>query len=94
MWTNKDVDKYREALAERHRREVCYTSQPVCPACKTKVTTTAVDLIKSHSTDLREDEDFTDFKCSECREELIIQIHIPLPTYSTYVRKHLEKDDA
>lgn len=91
-WTSKHAAKWREAMDEQRKRQRRYTNHIICPACNSKVAPLQSRVVKPPLSKLKKNEDIVEYTCPACDEELIVQIHIPTPTYSTYVKKYLEED--
>lgn len=94
-WTNENIEKLKQTWKDRNKREQCFTVAPKCPACGTPQIVNEMVLKgePKEATFHQVDGATGILSCQNCEEELLVVIHIPAPTYSTYVTAALQEDD-
>lgn len=94
-WSKENIEKLKHSWRDRDKREQCFKPAPKCPSCEVSSNTCKISVKggQKASSHLTKNEDHVVCKCPLCGEELLIIIHIPKPTYSTYVASSLPKED-
>ncbi len=87
-WNKESIDAWKAIQDKKRKQERRYTDTPICPSCGGAV------LFKNITTRLTKNEDFGPATCL-CGQLLVVEIHVPRPTYSTYTKEYVtEMEEA